>query len=276
MNLQKDVLANKKIMLVGKYGQGKSQTGNKFINKIEFTVDDTLQGVTQRFKIHRANNHGITIIDTPGLNDDGSGNLFENAFIESAADSNLLRIGSIDAIMLVVKLRPKCIFSFVEESKMFVKYFGKLALPSILILCIQEGENILSTDDLRNLVESSDGYKYLKINNNNCDIPYCRWNNLGDFRDFLEQDQIEDLKIALSKVKKPFCQDYLEYSFQLIKNQKANKLMKNSSIFPKKTVKDDQFSLISLFELLRHICTVIGFLVISSWIIVFIRDIFKK
>lgn len=276
MNLQKDVLAYKKIMLVGKCGQGKSQTGNKFINKIEFSVDDAFVGVTQRFKIHGENNHGITIIDTPGFNDTANDNLFEDAFIDSAANSNLLRMGAIDTIMLVVKLRPKAVFSFLEESKIFVKYFGKLAIPSLLILCIQEGENILSADDLRDLVESSDGYKYLKIKNNNCDIPYCRWNNLGDFRDFLEQDQIVNLKKALSKVKKPFCQDYLEYSFQLIKNQKANKLMKNFSIFPKEPFKDKQFSLISLFELLRHICTVIGFLVISSWILVFIRDIFKK
>lgn len=75
--------------------------------------------------------------------------------------------------MLVVKLRPREVFSFQFEAKKIKKYFGKLAIASLMILFIEEdNRNNLNNDEFKILIEESNDYRYLRENNNGNDEPF--------------------------------------------------------------------------------------------------------
>ena len=68
----------------------------------------------------------------------------------------------LDAFVLVIKFDQKESKGFFGAAKQFVRYFGRIGIKSLMIICIQANDAlILSTDEFREVLLRTDGYTYL-------------------------------------------------------------------------------------------------------------------
>jgi hypothetical protein len=180
------------LVIVGSKGSGKSKTGNNLIGKKVFTVSDVL-AADGTFEINQASKKSafwnnweyLTVVDCPGFGYDPipNNNAADNAPIngtirlyESLIAKQNIFVNKNMRFVMCVKFESRMTALFHEAATDFIKAFGNKGIKSLFIIVIQV-KVIQPIEDVRGLLENEEGYKLLKNENNNKDIPFCLWEN---------------------------------------------------------------------------------------------------
>ena len=210
----------KKYMLVGAMGAGKSSTGNKLLEKDVFDVGDEFGRVTTEISIQPSDNGELCILDCPGFGDLD----VDLLNIIQSSKARLINESPLDGFFLVVKFNQDDSLQFSHAAKQFHEIFGTNGLKSLVLLCIQGSpKRRYSQGKFQSILYNTDGYKYLKSNNNNQDIPYCLWDN---YREYF--NQTDTFKGCLARIQ-PFEKNNMINAFDLIA---ANLRAKKSYTIP--------------------------------------------
>ena len=171
-------MEGKKVFLIGPIGYGKSTTGCTLLeSRNAFTKGADMNRVTTSYSSKLGSN-GMRVIDSPGVGDLTDDIVFQTRFLENK--DYLLSILPIDAFVLVIKFDGDQSKGFYLAAQQYFRYFGRMAIKSLMIFCIQGNERrIYSDDDFRRIFLETDGYKYLLTKNNGKSIPYCLWDNFS-------------------------------------------------------------------------------------------------
>ena len=121
----------------------------------------------------------------------------------------------LDAFVLVIKFDQKESKGFFGAAKQFVRYFGRIGIKSLMIICIQANDAlILSTAEFRDVLLKTDGYTYLFKKNSNISIPFCLWDNLSNGSSSIQE---ENFVTCLQKLE-PFGKINFEYTCDMLQN----------------------------------------------------------
>ncbi len=135
------------IVLLGAMGNGKSTTGNNLLGGNMFTSGNDSVSVTKSISLMTSGNFtfltetslmtsgDLTVVDCPGFGDPSNETIFFRSFLNKK--EQLLNAAPIDAFVLVTKIDGDESGAFLQTAEHFVKSFGKPALKSLIILCIQ-------------------------------------------------------------------------------------------------------------------------------------------
>jgi ribosome biogenesis GTPase A len=133
-------LKDKRVLLVGPPGSGKSSTGNTLSNNRIFTTGNRPSRVTTEIEIKRSQN-GLIICDMPGLDSDMNDEVFLESFLKT---KNALKEGiPIDALVSVIKFDINVGQGFLRASEQFFKAFGTIGIESLIFLCIQTNDETI-------------------------------------------------------------------------------------------------------------------------------------
>jgi hypothetical protein len=171
-------MESKKLFLIGPIGYGKSTTGCTLLRKRNaFTSGSDMQRVTGVLRSHLGTN-GWLVIDSPGVGDASDDTVFQEQFLKN--EKYLLSILPIDAFVLIIKFDEDQSRGFFLAAQQYFRYFGRLGIKSLIILCIQGNQKrIYSDEDFRKIFLNTDGYKFLLEKNHGIEIPYCLWDNFN-------------------------------------------------------------------------------------------------
>ena len=88
-------------------------------------------------------------------------------------------------------------FLFYFSAEDFYSTFGDVGLKRLVLICILDGEMTSDIEKFRLALHNSDGYKFLKLKNNNVDVPFVIWNNFNPY-----PNQVNKLKTYLEGMDK--------------------------------------------------------------------------
>ena len=88
----------------------------------------------------------------------------------------------IDAFVMVIKFDLERGEGFFLAARQFIQLFGTLSIKSLTILCRQGNASMnYSNDEFDAILKKDLGYKLLKAQNGEQDIPYCLWDNVQPY-----------------------------------------------------------------------------------------------
>jgi len=141
----------------------------------------------------------------------------------------MIKSNQIDVLCMVCKIDEKNRPNFLDETKKFVKLFGRSAISSMMIMFLEQKGNQMADVKLRGEIENSQGYQYLMEEKKNHktfmgekdavkSIPFCRWNNLAYDLETISI-QRNSLQAAINCVETPFTLAQIDNAIQLIRNE---------------------------------------------------------
>ena len=146
----------------------------------------------------------LTVFDCPGFGDPSNETIFFRNFLSKK--EQLLNAAPIDAFLLVTKFDRDESGAFLQTAEHFVKSFGKPALKSLIILCIQGNPaRRYSDSEFEKILKQTSGYTYLKSLNSDNEIKYLLW----------ERQNFDSVRKSLPKYSK----EQMEMAFDLVENR---------------------------------------------------------
>ena len=228
-------MEQKKLVLIGPVGYGKSTTGCTLLRKRDaFTKGSDINRITLQFQAHNGN--GLHVIDCPGIADPSNDTIFQKNFLDNK--EHLFRILPIDAFILVIKFDKDQSIGFNLAAQEYFRYFGRVGIKSLLILCIQGNQKkIYSETEFRRIFFNTDGYKFLVGKNNKEAIPFCLWDNFSSAYYDMQQNELlsEVAKLQkIDRIKLEFFVDLVENDIGRInelnlRDEKINELKKKDN-----------------------------------------------
>ena len=209
-------LSQKRLLLIGPPGSGKSSTGNFLTERNYFTVGERRTRVTTEVKI-KSHENGLMIGDFPGFGSDvQDDDVFSTSFL--AKRNELEERLPVDALVLVIQFDIDVGIGFNAAAHQLTKLFGRRTIQSLMILCIQGNSNTrYADDDFENVIRNSDGFKYLTEKNHGQEIPFCLWDNLRPYR-----TQINDFIRCLEN-RRQITSTELSFIFDMVENDLENR-----------------------------------------------------
>lgn len=200
-----------KLVLLGPVGNGKSTTGNNLLHQNVFTSGRDVAAITR--VIQKGENENLAVIDCPGFGDHFDESLFYREFLRN--EERFLQIAPIDAFLMLIKFDIDSSEGFFYAARDFVSSFGAPGIISLVLVCIQSNpKRRFGNADFERVLKNSDGYRFLKRENENHDIQWCLWENLQNEY----PDQLKNLFACIFRVQ-PFKRDFFKFSFQMVKNK---------------------------------------------------------
>jgi predicted GTPase len=199
------------IVLLGAMGNGKSTTGNNLLGGNMFTSGNDSVSVTKSISLMTSGD--LTVVDCPGFGDPSNETIFFRSFLNKK--EQLLNAAPIDAFVLVTKFDRDESGAFLQTAEHFVKSFGKPALKSLIILCIQGSPaRRYSDSEFDEILKQTSGYTYLKSSNSDNEIKYLLWENI--YAPYPNQRQnFDSVRKSLPKYSK----EQMEMAFDLVENR---------------------------------------------------------
>jgi hypothetical protein len=189
----------KKLVLIGPVGSGKSTTGCILLRNKPNRFTTGKQSIPVTIEFQAENDNLLHVVDTSGLSDQTNSDIFQNNFLKYKEE--FLKILPIDAFILVIKFDGKEFKGFFTASQEYFRYFGSIGIKSLLILFIQEGEEITySEKTFLDIISKSDGYRFLKVKNNDQRIPFCLWDNKSSIYYDMQQNELLNQVAKLEKI----------------------------------------------------------------------------
>ena len=180
---------NKKLVLVGINGAGKSTTANNLAGDAVFDTGASTSRITTRVEAQNLD-EGFLIIDSPGFGTTDA--LFFQEFLNFR--ERILVEAPTHAFLLVVKFNVNEAAAFYIAAEQFFRAFGDEGIKSVVIVCIQGNPaRMYGRDQFRQVLIETDGYKYLKRRNGNVDIPFCLWDNVDINRHPRQREELLNL-----------------------------------------------------------------------------------
>jgi hypothetical protein len=155
----------------------------------------------------------FTFFDCPGFGDPSNETIFFRNFLSKK--EQLLNAAPIDAFLLVTKFDRDESGAFLQTAEHFVKSFGKPALKSLIILCLQGSPaRRYSDSEFDEILKQTSGYTYLKSSNSDNEIKYLLWENI--YAPYPNQRQnFDSVRKSLPKYSK----EQMEMAFDLVENR---------------------------------------------------------
>ncbi|ROJ30579.1 GTPase IMAP family member 7, partial [Anabarilius grahami] len=170
----------RKIVLLGKTGDGKSSSGNTIINEQRFPTESSPESITAQFQTEIAMVYGrtVTAIDTPGIFD----TRLDEAVIRSEIIGSIIECApAVDAFVIVLKVQ-RYTKQEIEILNKIVEYCGEETFKHAVVLFTHgeelEGQTIEEfvkiSPKLQELVNKCGGRCHVIDNKhwNNCHLGY--------------------------------------------------------------------------------------------------------